>query len=369
MLTAKSCILTIDPYKPGKSKVGNNQKVIKLSSNENALGASPEAIKSYQNHASKIFRYADGGCVELRKAIAKKYNINPECIVCGAGSDEIIAFLVQAFVETGEEVLYSQYGFLMYPISAKRVGAIPIIAQETNLTTNIDNILAKISQRTKMIFIANPNNPTGSYINASEIERLINSVPKDIIIVLDLAYAEFVNKSDYSDGIDLVNKYENVVMTRTFSKIYGLASLRIGWSYSSGYVADVLNRVRGPFNVSGPAQFAAISAINDDEFVIRSIAHNNKWLKIINDRLNKINIKTYPSIANFILIDFETLKNCDKINEFLLENGIILREMKAYGLPNCLRMTIGNEEENLRVLELLDNYYVNNDLIGNINEF
>ena len=356
MIIAKPYILTIDPYKPGKSKVGNTQKVIKLSSNENALGASPQAIEAYQSHTSKIFRYADGGCIELRNAIAKKYNINPDQLVCGAGSDEIIALLVQAFVEVGDEVLYSQHGFLMYPISAKRVGAIPIVASEINLTTNVDNILAKISEKTKMIFIANPNNPTGSYINTNEVERLINAGPNNIIIVLDLAYAEFVSKADYPDGIKLVNKYENVVVTRTFSKIYGLASLRIGWSYSSEYIADVLNRTRGPFNVGGPAQVAAIAAINDDEFVIKSINHNNKWLKIISDELNKIGIKTHPSIANFILIDFKTVENCQKYNEFLLKNGIIMREMAAYGLANCLRMTIGSEAENLRVLELLNKY-------------
>ncbi|MFT7099134.1 MAG: histidinol-phosphate aminotransferase, partial [Rickettsiales bacterium] len=235
MIKAKNYILEIDPYKPGKSNT-KGENIVKLSSNENALGASPVAIYAYKNDAEKTFRYPDGGCVDLRAAIANKYNIESDKIVCGAGSDEIIALLVHSFCDIDDEVLYSEYGFLMYSISAKRVGAKSVIAKETNLTANVDNFLINISKKTKIIFIANPNNPTGSYLGASEIERLIKNTPSDILIVLDLAYAEFVEEEDYSDGIELVNKYHNVVMMRTFSKIYGLASLRLGWSYSSSYV-------------------------------------------------------------------------------------------------------------------------------------
>ena len=357
MIKAKEYILGIEPYKPGKSKTGNDNKVIKLSSNENALGASPEALLEYQRHSDKLFRYADGGCVELRSALAIKYKINADKIVCGAGSDEIIALLTHSFCGVGDEVLYSEYGFLMYPISAKRVGANGVIAKEINLTANVDNMLAEITNKTKMIFLANPNNPTGSYLSNSEVERLIKNVPINIIVVLDLAYAEFVDNKDYPDVIELVNKYSNVVMIRTFSKIYGLASLRLGWSYSSLYIADILNRARGPFNVSGAAQYAGVAAINDSEFVEKSKAHNQKWLKILAIEFDKIGIKHYPSVANFILLDFLSIDKCQKVNEFLLDNGVILREMSAYNLPSYLRMSIGQEKENLIVIDLLRVYH------------
>jgi histidinol-phosphate aminotransferase len=353
MIKAKQYILEIEPYKQGKSKIENNKQIIKLSSNENALGSSPKALAAYLEHSDKVFRYSDGSCTQLRNAISIKYNIDGDNIVCGAGSDEIIGLLTHSFCEVGDEVLYSEYGFLMYPISAKRVGANPVIAKEVNLTANIDNILSKISDKTKIIFLANPNNPTGSYLNHSEIERLIKNVPSNILLVLDLAYAEFVDEKDYPDAIKLVNQYDNVVMMRTFSKIYGLASLRLGWSYSSVYVADVLNRARGPFNVSGAAQYAAISAINDDEFILQSKAHNQKWLKNLALEFDKIEIKHYPSVANFILIDFLSVDKCQQANEFLLKNGVILREMSAYNLPTCLRMTIGSDEENQKVIGLL----------------
>jgi len=353
MIKAKQYILEIEPYKQGKSKAGNSNKIIKLSSNENALGSSPKAIDAYLKHSDKAFRYADGGCSELRDVLAKKYQIDADNIVCGAGSDEIIALLTHAFCDVGDQVLYSEYGFLMYPISAKRVGADSVTAKEVNLTANVDNILDNISNKTKIVFLANPNNPTGSYVNHNEVERLIKNTPSDILIVLDLAYAEFVDEADYPDAIKLVSQYENVVMMRTFSKIYGLASLRLGWSYSSAYVADILNRTRGPFNVSGAAQYAAVAAVNDEEFIQKSKSHNKKWLKNLAIEFDKIGIKHYPSVANFILIDFLTTEKCQQVNQFLLDNGVILREMSAYNLPTCLRMSIGQDEENLQVVKLL----------------
>jgi histidinol-phosphate aminotransferase len=353
MIKAKQYILEIEPYKQGKSKVNNQNKIIKLSSNENALGASPKATEAYLKHSDQVFRYADGGCSDLRDAIAKKYNLTADNIVCGAGSDEIIALLTHSFCDVGDQVLYSEYGFLMYPISAKRVGAESVTAKEVNLVANVDNILAQINAKTKIVFLANPNNPTGSCLNHNEVEKLVQNIPSDVLIVLDLAYAEFVDAADYADAIKLVNEYENVVMMRTFSKIYGLASLRLGWSYSSSYIADILNRARGPFNVSGAAQFAAIAAINDDQFIEKSKSHIRKWLKILGEELDKMSIKHYPSVANFILMDFLSAEKCQKVNQFLLSNGIILREMSAYNLPSCLRMTIGRDEENLQVIELL----------------
>ena len=342
-------LLSIDNYVPGKSKISNqnSQKIIKLSSNENALGSSKSALKGYIEHQADISRYADGGCSKLREKIAQKNHIESARIVCGAGSDELIYLITSAFAKNDDEIIYSQYGFLMYPISAQRVGAKAVKVREKNLKTDIDEIVKNITNKTKIIFIANPNNPTGSYLNKTEIYNLIDNVPSNVLIVLDHAYEEFVEVDDYYDAIEIVNKYPNVVVTRTFSKIYGLASLRIGWSYSSLEIADILNKVRGPFNVAGPAQIAALYSLDDDEFFVKSKTHNSKWLKIFNQQLgSQKNLKLYPAIANFILMDFFNENNCQKINQQLLENNIIVRDMKAYGLPSCLRVTIGNEEEN-----------------------
>jgi histidinol-phosphate aminotransferase len=348
---AHKYLLEIENYIPGKSKVGD-KKVIKLSSNENALGASPKALIAYIEHAKDVFRYADGSSTLLREKIAQKNNINPNQIVCGAGSDEIIALLTSSFVSVGDEVIYSEYGFLMYPISAQRVGAKAIKVKEKNLKTDVDAIINAVNKKTKIIFIANPNNPTGSYLNKDEINKLVANIPANVLIVLDHAYQEFVTVEDFYDGLEMVNKYKNVVLTRTFSKIYGLASLRIGWSYSSQNIADILNKARGPFNVSGPAQVSALASLDDDDFTQASKNHNTKWLKILNEELISINkIKIHPSIANFILIDFLSPKNCEKVNQKLLENFIIFREMKGYGLPACLRATIGTDQENEIIIE------------------
>lgn len=353
-LTAHSYLSEIQNYVPGKAKIGD-KKVIKLSSNENALGSSPKAIEAYKNHASEIVRYADGSCTLLRQAIAERNQISAERIVCGAGSDEIIALLTFAFASINDEVIYSEHGFLMYPISARKVGAKAIKVKERNLKTDIEAVIKAISHKTKIIFIANPNNPTGSYLNKAEIQKLIDNTPKNVLIVLDHAYEEFVENADYPDAIGLVNKYENVIVTRTFSKIYGLASLRIGWCYSSNYIAGILNKIRGPFNVGGPAQIAATAALNDVDFFNLSKNHNRKWLKIFFEKLSgNRQIKTHPSVANFILLDFSLAEKCQEANRQLLGRGIIFREMDAYGLPHCLRATIGTAEENLKVLKALE---------------
>ncbi len=352
-LSAHNYISEIDNYVPGKAKIGS-KKVVKLSSNENALGSSPKAMDIYGVHSKELMRYADGSCSLLREAIALKNKISADQIVCGAGSDEILAFLTSAFAGIGDEIIYSEHGFLMYPISAKRVGAKAIKVKEKNLRTDVEAMIAAITPKTKIIFIANPNNPTGSYIGEVEVRKLINATPKNVLIVLDHAYEEFVEESDYPNAISLVDEFENVVVTRTFSKIYGLASLRIGWSYSSIYVAEILNKIRGPFNVSGPAQVGAIAALQDEEFFAKSKAHNKKWLEIFFAEISKIpGIKAHSSVANFILLNFGTQEFCRKVNDLLLEKGFILREMGAYGLPNCLRMTIGTDSENNEMLEIL----------------
>ena len=357
-LQAHSYLNKIENYKPGKAKIGGDKKVINLSSNEKALGSSPKAIDAFKNHIEDVMRYADGSSSNLREALGAKNNIDPERIVCGTGSDEILSFLTSAFAGVGDEIIYSEHGFLMYPISAQRVGARAVKAIEKNLKTDIEQILTRITSKTKIVFIANPNNPTGSYLTKSEIEKLIAGTPKNVLIVLDHAYEEFVDEADYPNAIELVNQHDNVVLTRTFSKIYGLASLRIGWCYSSLEIANILNKVRGPFNVGGPAQVAAVAALEDEEFFQASRNHNKKWLKILFEEFAKIkSIKAHPSIANFILLDFDNIELCKKANDLLLSEGIIMREMQAYGLGNCLRMTIGTEAENLQVLEILKEFY------------
>ncbi len=346
----------INSYKPGKDKIeGSKKKVVKLSSNENALGCSKKAEKAYQEHSKEVFRYADGACVELREAIAKKHQVNAGNIVCGAGSDELLYMLASAYAGKGDEVIYSRHGFLMYAICAKRVGARPVAVDEVDLKADIDGIINAVNDKTKIIFLANPNNPTGSYLDEAEIQKLIDGVPKDVLIVLDHAYDEFASGTKgYPDAIKFVQKNENVVMTRTFSKIYGLASLRIGWCFAGDEVVDVLNKVRGPFNVGGPAQKAARAAVEDGEFLQESLKHNNKWLKrFFDEALGYKKIKLWPSIANFILFDFGSNEGAIKANEEFLENGVVTRQMEAYLLPNCLRITIGNDEENELVLRIL----------------
>lgn len=358
-LIAHSYISKIENYVPGKSVI-EGKKAIKLSSNENALGASPAAVEAYKKHSSELSCYADGSCGALRDKIAEKNKIKSSRIVCGAGSDEIIALLTSAFAGVGDEVIYSEHGFLMYPISAKRVGAKAVKVKEENLKTDVDAIISATTPKTKIIFIANPNNPTGSYLNCGEVEKLIENTPKNVLIVLDHAYEEFSTVADYPNAIALVNKHENVVVTRTFSKIYGLASLRLGWCYSSEYVAEILNKMRGPFNVGGPAQMAGIAALDDDEFLLKSKNHNRKWLKIFADEISELwsenkKIVAHQSIANFILLDFGSSEFCKNFNQKFLQNGFVLREMSSYGLSNCLRMTIGNDEVNPQVLQILKN--------------
>ncbi|MEI6730342.1 MAG: histidinol-phosphate transaminase, partial [Pseudomonadota bacterium] len=262
----KPGIMSIIPYVPGKSKTGQNAKrVIKLSSNENTLGASPKALEAFALHAEKLFRYPDGNFVELRKAIAEVHNLDYEKIVCGAGSDELIGLIVHAYAGHGDEVLYSQYGFLMYKIYAQGAGAEAIAVPEKDLRADVDAIIASVTPKTKIVFLANPNNPTGSYLTFAELERLHQGLPSHVVLVIDEAYAEYADKSDYSDARKLVESSQNVVMLRTFSKIYGLASLRLGWGYVPSNIADALNRLRGPFSVSGVAQIAGIAAIKDVE--------------------------------------------------------------------------------------------------------
>lgn len=354
MLVTKSTIMEIEPYKPGLSKILGQDKITKLSSNENSYGPSPKAIEAYSRCANNLFRYPDGGANLIREAIASIKNIDANRIVCGAGSDELIAFLCAAYASDGDEILLSEYGFLMYPISALRVGATPIKAKEVNLTANIHNLLEKVNNKTRILFLANPNNPTGTYISYEEIMLLHKELPRNVLLVIDEAYAEYAYADDYRSALKLVDEVDNIVVLRTFSKIYGLAALRLGWCYSSGEVADVLNRVRGPFNISIPAIEAGIAAFNDFGYIKDCKQANLLEYLRIKEELGLIGIKIIPSQANFYLCDFtESKKTAKQVNDYLLTNGIIVRDVSSYNLPQYLRITIGKPEENSKVIEIL----------------
>jgi len=343
-------IMDIAPYVGGESTLDGQDRVIKLSSNENAFGPSPLAVAAYTEAAAQLHRYPDGGCTALRGAIAELHGLDADRIVCGAGSDEIISLLCQAYAGPGDEVLYSQHGFLMYALSAKAAGATPVFAPETNLTSDVDALLDTVSDNTRLLFLANPNNPTGTYLPGDDLWRLRRELRDDIILVIDAAYAEYATRDDYSSGLDLVDGGGNVVMTRTFSKIYGLGGARLGWGHCPAGIADVLNRVRGPFNVSTPAMAAGLAALGDTGFIDRARAHNDTWLAWTRDEILALGLDVPPSAGNFVLVKFpvkpgQNTAIAEAADDFLKRRGIIVRRMAAYGLDDCLRITIGREDE------------------------
>ncbi len=348
-------ILEIEPYVGGGSEIAGAARVVKLSANESAIGPSPNAIAAYQAAASTLHRYPDGDAVALRAAIGRHFQLEPARILCGAGSDELIQLLMRAYAGPGEEVLYSAHGFLMYKLNALGVGATPVAAPERALTTDVDALLARLTSRTRMIFIANPNNPTGSYLSADELARLHAGLPEDVLLVIDAAYADYVRRNDYTAGIELVDRAANVVMTRTFSKLFGLAALRLGWLYGPAHVIDVLQRLRGPFNVTMPAQVAGVAALEDQDHQQRSRAHNDRWLPWLTDGLAGLGLKVHPSITNFVLVEFaaEGQRSAGAASAWLERQGIIARPMAAYRLPQCLRISIGLEAENRAVAQAL----------------
>jgi len=344
----KPGILDIQAYVPGEGSVASGLRPIKLSSNETPLGPSPNAISAYQSVAASLDRYPDGTASELRRAIGRVYGFDPERIVCGCGSDELLNLLAHAYLGQGDEAIFTQHGFLVYRIVTLGNGANPVVAPERNLTADVDAILARVSARTKIVFLANPNNPTGSYLPFDEVRRLRRGLPDTVLLVIDAAYAEYVRRNDYEAGIELVATTDNTVMTRTFSKIHGLAALRLGWAYCPAAIADVLNRIRGPFNVTAPAIAAGVAAIEDKAHTERGVAHNEQWLPWMSAEVEKLGLEVSPSAGNFILIHFpgDDGKGAIAADEFLKSKGIIMRRVAGYGLPNALRMTIGTAEEN-----------------------
>lgn len=341
-------VLDIEAYVPGKSHAPGIAKVFKLSSNETPLGPSPKALDAYGAVASHLQDYPDGTAGALRDAIGRMYGLDPSRIVCGAGSDDLLNLLARAYLADGDEAIHTTHGFLVYPIATLGTGAKPVAAAEKNYTADVDAILKAVTPKTRIVFVANPNNPTGTYIPFDEVKRLHRGLPPHVLLVIDAAYAEYVRRNDYESGIELVATSENVVMTRTFSKIYGLAALRLGWMYGPASVVDAVNRIRGPFNVGSPAIAAGVAALADTAHTEKARAHNEKWLAWLTDEIGKLGLEVTPSVANFILIHFpdkpgKTAKDADA---FLTSRGCVLRAVRAYHLPNALRMTVGSEEAN-----------------------
>ena len=353
----KPGILDIHAYVPGKSGPKSG-KTYKLSSNESPLGPSPKAVAAYEEAVSQnLALYPDPGATKLREAIAKRYGLNAGHIVCGGtGSDELLQMLAHAYLGVGDEAIYSQFGFLVYPIVIATNGATAVVAPEKNYVADVGEILSRLTNATKMVFLANPNNPTGTYLSYAEVKRLHAGLPSTVLLVLDAAYAEYVMANDYDAGVELVENNTNVVMTRTFSKIFGLAGVRIGWAYCPPNVADVLNRIRGPFNVSTPAIAAGTAAMEDVGFIEQAIAHNTKWLEWVSSEARKLGLEVTASVGNFILIHFASAEKAVAADAHLMSRGIIVRRVDAYGLPKALRVSIGSEEANHAFIHALTEF-------------
>jgi len=351
-------VLQIQAYVPGKSSAPGVARIYKLSSNETPLGASPKAIAAYRAQAEALHDYPDGSATRLREAIGRTFGLDPARLVCGAGSDELLNLLAHAYVGPGDEAIHTVHGFLVYRIATLSSGGTPVVVPETNYTADVDRILAAVTERTRLVFLANPNNPTGTYLPFDEVKRLHAGLRPDILLVLDAAYAEYVRRNDYEAGIELVATSENVVMCRTFSKIHGLAALRLGWMYGPPHVVDALNRIRGPFNVTAPAIAAGAAAMEDTAHVETSAQHNARWLAWLMDEIGRLGLTVTPSVANFVLIHFpeEKGRTAAEADAFLTRRGIIVRAVAAYHLPNCLRCSVGTEEANRLVVEGLRDF-------------
>jgi histidinol-phosphate aminotransferase len=354
-------VLDIAPYVPGKSTAPGVGKVFKLSSNETPLGPSSNAIAAYRAVGEHLEDYPDGSALELREAIGAAFGLDPDRIVCGAGSDDLLNLLARAYLSDRDEAIYTTHGFLVYPIATMGTGAKAVAVREKKFTADVDAILQAVTPRTKIVFLANPNNPTGTYIPFDEVKRLRKGLPPNVLLVLDAAYAEYVQRNDYESGIELVATTDNVVMTRTFSKIYGLAALRLGWMYGPAPVVDAINRIRGPFNVNGPAIAAGAAAIRDTAHVERARAHNTRWLAWLTEEIGKLGLAVTPSAANFVLIHFPENRGrtAQDADAFLTRRGLILRQVGAYKLPNALRMSVGTEEANRLVVRALKEFLGN----------
>ena len=341
----KPGVLDIAAYVPGREKASDGVRTVKLSSNETPLGPSRAALDAAREATANLAVYPDGAAHALKDAIAETYGLDGKRLIVGNGSDELLGLACQCFLAPGDEAIHTEHGFLVYPIQIKAAGATPVIAPERDLTADVDAILDRVTERTRIVFLANPNNPTGTYLPHDEVRRLHAGLRPDILLVLDGAYAEYVRRNDYASGIELAAENENVLATRTFSKIHGLAALRVGWGFGAPHLIDAMNRVRGPFNVNGVAIAAGAAAMRDRSHVTRAIEHNERWLPELAESLGALGLRVTPSVANFVLVHFpDEGRTAAEADAFLLDRGYVLRRVAGYGLPNALRLTIGDDE-------------------------
>ncbi|MBS27847.1 MAG: histidinol-phosphate transaminase [Alphaproteobacteria bacterium] len=354
---ARPGVLQITPYAGSEVGSGGEDRIV-ISSNESAFGPSWRAMEAYSGASEGTHRYPEIDARSLRQALAEHHGLDAERIICGCGSDQIIDLLALAYAGPGDETVYSEHGFTMYPIATLSVGATPVAAPETNLTADVDAILGCVSERTRIVFLANPNNPTGTYLGRDELRRLHEGLREEVLLVLDAAYAEYVTAQDYEPGMALVHDSSNVVMTRTFSKIYALASLRIGWAYGPAEIIEILDRVRPPFNVSSPAIAAGIAALADVEHTNRAREHNAELLPWFTSQLEALGLEVNPSVGNFVITRFSpgVDKDAEAAYRFLFERGIVTRRVAGYGLPDWVRMSIGTREEMEDVVAALQEF-------------
>lgn len=353
-ITPQPGIMDISLYQGGQSAIPGKTEVLKLSSNENPFGAPQSAVDAFSAASRALHRYPSTDHRKLREAIGQVHEIDPDQIICGVGSDEILHLLCQAYAGPGDEVLHTEHGFAIYKITANAAGAKPVEVRERERVTDVDALLAACTDRTKIVFIANPNNPTGTMIGGNELARLADGLPEGTLLVLDGAYVEFTE--DYDGGIGLIAQRENVFMTRTFSKLYGLGGLRIGWGYGPREIIDVLNRIRGPFNLSEAQLAAAEAAVRDRAFAVRCVAENKRLRSWLADALAELGVPSDTSCANFILARFANVEEATACDAWLKEAGIIVRQVGSYNLPHCLRITVGDESGCRRVAHAIKEF-------------
>ena len=342
-------------YVPGASDIPGSPSVIKLSSNESALGPSPLALEAYREASGMISRYPEPTCLTLRDALAAKHGLNADRIVCAMGSESLIRLIVRTFAGPGDEVVHSAHGFSLYRVAAAGVGAVPVSVPEVGLIADPGGVLNAITERTRIVLLANPNNPTGTMVDPGDMQRFIEALPENLLLVLDSAYAEYVKDADYDSGLKWVKEgLDNLIVLRTFSKIYSLAGLRVGWAYSGQSIADVLRKVADVFGVSAPSQATAIAALDDEEHIARELAHVGAWRPWLTQALEGLGFVVTPSHTNFLLVHCDDLRlSAAECIEGLMVAGIIVRPLDNYGLPNAMRITVGRENENRALIQAL----------------
>jgi len=348
-------VMEIEAYVPGGSAAPGGVRLHKLSSNETPFGASPHAQEAIRQVADHLELYPDGQSTRIRAALAARYGLNAANLVCGNGSGELLGYLAQVYLREGDEGIYTEHGFLLHRTLILATGAKAVMAPERDERVDVDAILARVTERTRLVFLTNPGNPTGTYVPADEVRRLHAALPGNVVLVLDSAYAEYVRRNDYDAGVELVAAADNVVMTRTFSKVHGLAALRVGWMFAPAAIVDAVERIRGPFNINAVAIAAATAAVGDREHVEHSVRENLRWLETLTTEFEELGLRVTPSVANFLLIHFpETAgRTAAEADAFLTARGFILRRVAGYGFPNALRMTVGSAEANRGVAAAL----------------